>query len=68
MNLASFRVMTAKKLLAPPGKVLDAIDAAIARGENISYPLPMAKWLYAMRRVAPSLLWRIIERSAAPAR
>jgi hypothetical protein len=26
----------------------------------------MAKWLYVMRRVAPSLLWRIIERSAAP--
>jgi NAD(P)-dependent dehydrogenase (short-subunit alcohol dehydrogenase family) len=66
MHLSSFQVMTAKKLLAPPGKVLDAIDAAIARGESISYPLPMAKWLYVMRRVAPSLLWRIIERSAAP--
>jgi hypothetical protein len=47
--------------------VLDAIDAAVARGESISYPLPMAKWLYAMRRIAPSLLWRVIERSGLPA-
>jgi short-subunit dehydrogenase len=67
MNLTSFQVMTARKLLASPAKVLDAIDAAVARGETISYPLPMAKWLYVMRRVAPSLLWRVIERSAAPA-
>jgi NAD(P)-dependent dehydrogenase (short-subunit alcohol dehydrogenase family) len=66
MGLKSFQVMTAKKLLAPPDKVLDAIDAAVARGESISFPLPMAKWLYAMRRVAPSLLWRVIERSGSP--
>jgi NAD(P)-dependent dehydrogenase (short-subunit alcohol dehydrogenase family) len=67
MNLTSFQVMAAKKLLASPDKVLDAIDAAVARGQNISYPLPMAKWLYAMRRFAPSLLWQLIERSSAPA-
>jgi NAD(P)-dependent dehydrogenase (short-subunit alcohol dehydrogenase family) len=67
MSLKSFQVMTARKLLASPEKVLDAIDAAVARGQAISYPLPMAKWLYAMRRVAPSLLWRMIERSGAPA-
>jgi NAD(P)-dependent dehydrogenase (short-subunit alcohol dehydrogenase family) len=67
MSLRSFQVMTAKKLLASPDKVLDAIDAAVARGESISYPLPMAKWLYAMRRIAPSLLWRLIERSGLPA-
>jgi NAD(P)-dependent dehydrogenase (short-subunit alcohol dehydrogenase family) len=67
MNLASFQVMTAKKLLASPSKVLDAIDASVLRGETISYPLPMAKWLYVMRRFAPSLLWRVIERSATAA-
>jgi NAD(P)-dependent dehydrogenase (short-subunit alcohol dehydrogenase family) len=67
MNLTSFQVMAAKKLLASPDKVLDAIDAAVARGQNISFPLPMAKWLYAMRRFAPSLLWQLIERSSAPA-
>ena len=65
MGLKSFQVMTAKKLLATPDKVLDAIDAAVARGESISFPLPMAKWLYAMRRAAPSLLWRVIERSGS---
>ena len=64
MGLRSFQVMTVRKLLAPPDKVLDAVDAAVARGESISYPLPMAKWLYAMRRAAPSLLWRVIERSS----
>jgi NAD(P)-dependent dehydrogenase (short-subunit alcohol dehydrogenase family) len=65
MSLQSFQVMTARKLLASPDKVLDAIDAAVERGRAISYPLPMAKCLYAMRRFAPSLLWRIIERSGA---
>ena len=67
MGLRSFQVMTARKLLASPHKVLDAIDAAVERGQTISYPMLMAKWLYAMRRVAPSLLWRVIESSGAAA-
>jgi hypothetical protein len=56
-----------RKLLASPARVLDAIDAAIERGQPISYPMAMAKWLYAMRRVSPALLWRVIERSEAAA-
>jgi NAD(P)-dependent dehydrogenase (short-subunit alcohol dehydrogenase family) len=59
----SLSVAIERKLLASPASVLDAIDAAVARGESISYPLPMAKWLYAMRRLSPGLLWRVIERS-----
>jgi len=67
MSLKSFQVMAARKLLASPEKVLAAIEVAVERGQSISYPRPMAKWLYSMRRFAPSLLWRIIEQSGAPA-
>jgi len=63
----SLPVAVQRKLLASPTRVLDAIDAAIDHGQHISYPMPMAKWLYAMRRVSPALLWRVIERSEAAA-
>jgi len=63
----SMPVAIERKLLASPARVLDAIDAAIERGQHISYPMAMAKWLYAMRRVSPALLWRVIERSEAAA-
>ncbi|MFI5299144.1 MAG: SDR family NAD(P)-dependent oxidoreductase [Polyangiales bacterium] len=52
-----------RKMLASPGDVLDAIEAAVERGELVSHPMAMAKWLHGMRRFAPALLWRIIERS-----
>jgi NAD(P)-dependent dehydrogenase (short-subunit alcohol dehydrogenase family) len=61
----SMPVAVQRKLLASPTRVLDAIDAAIESGQHISFPMPMAKWLYAMRRVSPALLWRVIERSEA---
>jgi len=63
----SLPVAVQRKLLASPTRVLDAIDTAIDNGRHISYPMPMAKWLYAMRRVSPALLWRVIERSEASA-
>jgi NAD(P)-dependent dehydrogenase (short-subunit alcohol dehydrogenase family) len=40
--------------------VCDVTDEA-----RVSYPMPMAKWLYAMRRFSPALLWKVIERSEA---
>jgi NAD(P)-dependent dehydrogenase (short-subunit alcohol dehydrogenase family) len=65
MGPRSLPVAVERKLLASPVQVLDAVDAAIDRGQNISYPMAMAKWLYAMRRISPALLWRVIERSEA---
>jgi NAD(P)-dependent dehydrogenase (short-subunit alcohol dehydrogenase family) len=61
----SLRGAIERKMLAPPAQILDAIDAAVARDQNISFPLAMAKGLYAMRRVSPALLWRVIERGEA---
>jgi len=52
-----------EKMLAKPDDVIDGIEAALARGARVSYPLFAAKALSAMRRFAPSLLWRIIDRA-----
>ncbi len=62
----SLAVAVERKLLASPAQVLDAIDAAIERGRPISFPMAMAKQLYALRRISPALLWRLIERSEGP--
>jgi NAD(P)-dependent dehydrogenase (short-subunit alcohol dehydrogenase family) len=59
----SLHTAVERKMLASPGDVLDAIEAAIDRGDVVSHPIAMSKWLHAMRRVAPGVLWRIIERA-----
>jgi NAD(P)-dependent dehydrogenase (short-subunit alcohol dehydrogenase family) len=51
-----------RKMAAEPGDVVDAIEKAIEKGQAISFPLPMAKGLYGLRRFAPNLLWKIILR------
>jgi NAD(P)-dependent dehydrogenase (short-subunit alcohol dehydrogenase family) len=61
----SLPIAVQRKLLASPSRVLAAIETAIDDGQHISYPMPMAKWLYAMRRFSPALLWKVIERSEA---
>ncbi len=57
----SLHTAVERKMLAKPDQVLDAIEAAIERGQTVSHPIAMAKWLHAMRRIAPGVLWRIIE-------
>jgi len=51
-----------RKLAARPEDVVDAIEKALEKGQSISFPMPMAKSLYRMRRFAPNLLWKIILR------
>jgi NAD(P)-dependent dehydrogenase (short-subunit alcohol dehydrogenase family) len=51
-----------RNLAADPAEVVAAIEKAIEKGQAISFPTPMAKGLYGMRRLAPGLLWRIIQR------
>jgi NAD(P)-dependent dehydrogenase (short-subunit alcohol dehydrogenase family) len=51
-----------RKIAAEPGDIVEAIEKSIEKGQGISFPLPMAKGLYGMRRLAPNLLWKIILR------
>jgi NAD(P)-dependent dehydrogenase (short-subunit alcohol dehydrogenase family) len=51
-----------RKLVAEPGDIVDAIEKSIEKGQAISFPAPMARGLYGMRRFAPNLLWKIILR------
>jgi short-subunit dehydrogenase len=52
-----------RKMLATPDQVLDAVEKGLARGEWVSYPLATAKALHAMRRFAPGLLWKVIQKA-----
>ncbi len=54
-----------KNIAADADHVVDLIEDAVERGARISFPTPMAKGLFAMRRLAPKLLWNIILRSEA---
>ncbi len=52
-----------RKIPAEPGDIVDAVERALERGQTMSFPTAMAKGLYGMRRVAPTLLWNVIVRS-----
>jgi NAD(P)-dependent dehydrogenase (short-subunit alcohol dehydrogenase family) len=51
-----------RKIAARPEDIVEAIEKAIDKGDAISFPTPMAKGLYGMRRLSPGLLWKIILR------
>jgi short-subunit dehydrogenase len=51
-----------RNIAADPSEIVENIEKAIEKGQAISYPSPMAKGLYSMRRLSPSLLWKIILR------
>jgi NAD(P)-dependent dehydrogenase (short-subunit alcohol dehydrogenase family) len=51
-----------RNIAADPAVIVEAIEKSIEKGQAISYPHPMAKGLYGMRRLAPGLLWKIILR------
>jgi short-subunit dehydrogenase len=52
-----------RKMLAKPDDVLDAIEKALARGDAVSHPLATSKALHTMRRLAPGLLWKVIQKA-----
>lgn len=52
-----------KGIAADPNKIIDLIEKAIDKGTPIIFPSAMAKGLYGMRRLAPSLLWKVIMKS-----
>ena len=54
-----------RNIAADPSEIVENIEKAIEKGQAISYPSPMAKGLYSMRRLSPSLLWKIILREEA---
>ncbi|MFQ5352655.1 MAG: SDR family NAD(P)-dependent oxidoreductase [Candidatus Binatia bacterium] len=45
---------------ADPNFVVDSIEEALEKGQRILFPGREAKVLFALRRFAPSLLWKII--------
>jgi NAD(P)-dependent dehydrogenase (short-subunit alcohol dehydrogenase family) len=49
-----------RNIAAKPEDIVDAVEKAVEKGQSISFPHPMAKGLYGMRRLAPNLLWKII--------
>lgn len=51
-----------RNIAAKPEEIVELIEKAIEKGQAISFPGPMAKGLYGMRRLAPNLLWKIILR------
>jgi len=51
--------------MADPKKIVDAIERAIERGETILFPDRESKILFALRRFAPKLLWRMILKAEA---
>jgi NAD(P)-dependent dehydrogenase (short-subunit alcohol dehydrogenase family) len=58
----SFQKGLDRNIAADPAEIVENIEREIEKGHVISYPSPMAKGLYGMRRLAPSLLWKIILR------
>src|SRR4029079_13912256 len=42
-----------RNIAAKPEDIVDAIEKAVDKGQAISFPHPMAKGLYGMRRLAP---------------
>jgi short-subunit dehydrogenase len=52
-----------EKMLAKPDDIIDAVEKALAKKASVSYPLVTAKILSLFRRVAPGLLWTVIERA-----
>jgi hypothetical protein len=52
-----------QKMLATPDQVLDAVEKALARGDSVSHPLATSKALHALRRFAPGLLWKVIQKA-----
>jgi len=61
----SFQKGLDRNIAADPAEIVDAIEKAVEKGQVISYPSPLAKGLYGMRRLSPSLLWKIILREEA---
>jgi NAD(P)-dependent dehydrogenase (short-subunit alcohol dehydrogenase family) len=55
-----------RNIAAKPEDIVDAIEKAVEKGQRISFPSPMAKGLYGMRRLAPGLLWKIILKEEQP--
>lgn len=59
----SLRQAIDEKMLAKPDEIVDAIEKALAKKAPVSHPLMTSKVLSFMRRMAPGLLWTVIERS-----
>lgn len=51
-----------RNIAAKPEEIVELIERAVEKGQSISFPGPMAKGLYGMRRLSPNLLWKIILR------
>lgn len=59
-NPRSIQLGIERKIAADPEAVITAVERDLEKGKRISFPHPMAKGLYGMRRLAPGLLWKII--------
>ena len=62
-NPKSIRDSIATQRLADPERMIDEVEAGLARGTEILLPGVEAKLLMWARRLAPRLLWKIILRS-----
>lgn len=52
-----------EKMLAKPDDVIDGIEKALSKKQSVSHPLFASKALSTLRRLAPGLLWTIIDRA-----
>lgn len=52
-----------RKIVASPESIVEEIEAALERGDWVSYPSVPGKMLHVARRISPKLLWELILRS-----
>lgn len=62
-NPRSIQVGIEQGRMADPEMVVDAIETALESGKTILFPGREARFLFAMRRFAPGLLWNLILRA-----
>lgn len=64
-NPRSIQIGIEQGRLAKPDAIVALAEEAIERGEEIVYPTREASVLYALRRFAPKLLWKLIDKAEA---
>lgn len=64
-NPRSIQLGREQRRVADPEAVVTEAETAIERGQEIVYPTREAKFVVALRRFAPKLLWRLVDKAEA---
>ncbi len=64
-NPRSIQIGIEQGRLAKPDRIVELAEEALERGDEIVFPTGEAKFLHGLRRFAPRLLWKLIEKAEA---